>query len=260
MPLVTEDEIIITDPESEYAPLVNALHGEVVRISINSNQYINPLDLNLDYSEEEDPVALKMDFIFSFMELAAGRKSGLKPEEKSILDRCVQLIYQPYLQDPRPGNLPILEDLYARLLEIDEPNARYLATVLEIYVTGSYKVFNHHTNVNTDNRLICFDIRELGKQLKKAGPVGDPGPGLESGHPQPGCPRKPPGSIRTNFHLMLKEEQTAAYRLKSGNASASGAVFHGYHPKTSRTSLASREIENILDNSDFIYMLNQGQW
>src|SRR5690606_38794952 len=106
----------------------------------------NPLDLNLDYSEEEDPVALKMDFIFSFIELAAGRKSGLTPEEKSVLDRCIQLIYQKYLQEPIPENLPILEDLYARLLEMSEPDAKYLATVLEIYVKGSYKVFNHQTN------------------------------------------------------------------------------------------------------------------
>ena len=167
--LITDDDIIITDPESEYAPLVNALHGQVVKISVNSDQYINPLDLNLDYSDEQDPVALKMDFVFSFCELAANRKSGLKPEEKSVLDRGVQIIYRPYMENPVPENLPILEDLYNVLLEMEEPDARYLATVLEIYVTGSYKVFNHRTNVNLNNRLICFDIRELGKQLKKLG-------------------------------------------------------------------------------------------
>lgn len=254
--LVTEDEIFITDPESEYAPLVNALQGEVVRISINSSQYINPLDLNLDYSEEEDPVALKMDFIFSFMELAAGRKSGLKPEEKSVLDRCVQLIYQPYLQDPKPANLPILENLYVRLLEIVEPSARYLATVLEIYVTGSYKVFNHHTNVNTDNRLICFDIRELGKQLKKLGMlvIQDQ---VWNRITRNRAAKKTTWFYQDEFHLMLKEEQTAAYSVEIWKRFRKWGGIPTAITQNVKDLLASREIENILDNSDFIYMLNQ---
>ena len=254
--LVTEDDIIITDPESEYAPLVRALQGEVVRISINSNQYINPLDLNLDYSEEEDPVALKMDFIFSFMELAAGRKSGLKPEEKSVLDRCVQLIYQKYLQDSIPENLPILEDLYIRLMEMEEPDARYMATVLEIYVKGSYKVFNHQTNVDTQNRLICFDIRELGKQLKKLGMlvIQDQ---VWNRVTRNRAAKKTTWFYQDEFHLMLREEQTAAYSVEIWKRFRKWGGIPTAITQNVKDLLASREIENILDNSDFIYMLNQ---
>jgi hypothetical protein len=254
--LVTEDDIIITDPESEYAPLVNALQGEVVRISINSNQYINPLDLNLDYSEEEDPVALKMDFIFSFMELAAGRKRGLKPEEKSVLDRCIQLIYQKYLELPKPENLPILEDLYLCLLEMEEPDAKYLATVLEIYVKGSYKVFNHQTNVDTQNRLICFDIRELGKQLKKLGMlvIQDQ---VWNRVTRNRASRKTTWFYQDEFHLMLQEEQTAAYSVEIWKRFRKWGGIPTAITQNVKDLLASREIENILDNSDFIYMLNQ---
>jgi len=254
--LVTEDEIIITDPESEYAPLVSALQGEVVKIAINSNQYINPLDLNLDYSEEEDPVALKMDFIFSFIELAAGRKSGLRPEEKSVLDRCIQLIYQAYLQDPKPENLPILEDLYTQLLSMSEPDARYLATVLEIYVKGSYKVFNHRTNVDTQNRLICFDIRELGKQLKKLGMlvIQDQ---VWNRVTKNRASKKTTWFYQDEFHLMLREEQTAAYSVEIWKRFRKWGGIPTAITQNVKDLLASREIENILDNSDFIYMLNQ---
>lgn len=254
--LVTEDDIIITDPESEYAPLVRALQGEVVRISINSNQYINPLDINLDYSDEEDPVALKMDFIFSFIELAAGRKNGLKPEEKSVLDRCTQLIYQKYLENPIPEHLPVLGDLYNRLLEMKETDANYLATVLEIYVKGSYKVFNHHTNVDTKNRLICFDIRELGKQLKKLGMlvIQDQ---VWNRVTRNRASKKTTWFYQDEFHLMLREEQTATYSVEIWKRFRKWGGIPTAITQNVKDLLASREIENILDNSDFIYMLNQ---
>lgn len=254
--LITDDDIIITDPESEYAPLVEALHGQVIRISVNSDQYINPLDLNLDYSEEEDPIALKMDFVFSFCELAANRKSGLKPEEKSVLDRGIQMIYRTYMDDPIPENLPILEDLYRVLLAMEEPDAKFLATVLEIYVTGSYKVFNHRTNVNTDNRLICFDIRELGKQLKKLGMlvIQDQ---VWNRVTKNRAAQKTTWFYQDEFHLMLKEEQTAAYSVEIWKRFRKWGGIPTAITQNVKDLLASREIENIFDNSDFIYMLNQ---
>lgn len=167
--LITEDDIIICDPEAEYYPLVEALHGQVVRISPVSTQYINPMDLNLNYSEEDNPLSLKSDFILSLCELIVGGKNGLEPVEKTIIDRCVRLVYQNYLSDPVPENMPILQDLYDLLRNQDEPEAQRLATALEIYVTGSLNVFNHQTKVDINNRIVCFDIRELGKQLKKIG-------------------------------------------------------------------------------------------
>ena len=169
--LITEDDIIICDPESEYSPLVNALHGQVIRISPVSSQYINPMDLNLNYSEEDNPLSLKSDFILSLCELIVGGKNGLEPVEKTIIDRCVRLVYQDYLADPVPEKMPILEDLYNLLRGQDEPEAQRLATALEIYVTGSLNVFNHQTNVDINNRIVCFDIKELGKQLKKIGMI-----------------------------------------------------------------------------------------
>ena len=167
--LITEDDIIICDPEAEYFPLVQALHGQVVRVSPVSDQYINPMDLNLNYSEEDNPLSLKADFILSLCELIVGGKNGLEPVEKTIIDRCVRLVYQEYLADPMPEKMPILEDLYNLLRKQEEPESQRLATSLEIYVTGSLNVFNHRTNVDINNRIVCFDIKELGKQLKKIG-------------------------------------------------------------------------------------------
>lgn len=167
--LVTEDDIIICDPEAEYGPLVERLHGQVIKISPTSTDYINPMDLNLNYSEEENPLSLKSDFILSLCELIVGGKEGLQPVEKTIIDRCVRLIYRDYLNDPRPENMPILEDLYNELRRQDEKEAQYIATALEIYVTGSLNVFNHRTNVNIKSRVVSYDIKELGKQLKKIG-------------------------------------------------------------------------------------------
>ena len=177
--LITEDDIIVCDPEAEYSALVQALHGQVVRVSPVSDQYINPMDLNLNYSEVE----------------------------KTIIDRCVRLVYQEYLADPVPEKMPILEDLYNLLRKQEEPEAQRLATSLEIYVTGSLNVFNHQTNVDINNRIVCFDIKELGVEIWKR--------------------FRKWGGIPTGITQNIKD------------------------------LLSSREIENIFENSDFIYMLNQ---
>ncbi|WP_418434756.1 VirB4-like conjugal transfer ATPase, CD1110 family, partial [Anaerotignum lactatifermentans] len=173
--LLTNDDIIICDPEAEYFSLVQRLNGQVIRLSPTGKgidgkpQYVNPMDLNLDYSDDESPLSLKSDFILSLCELIAGGKDGLQPVQKTIIDRCVRLVYQTYLNDPRPENMPILEDLYNLLRVQEEKEAQYIATALEIYVTGSLNVFNHRTNVNINKRIVCYDIKELGKQLKKIG-------------------------------------------------------------------------------------------
>lgn len=166
--LVTNDDIIICDPEAEYGPLVERLHGQVIKISPTSQHYINPMDLNLNYSDDENPLSLKSDFILSLCELIVGGKDGLMPVEKTIIDRCVRMVYRNYLNDPRPENMPILEDLYNELRSQEEKEAQYIATALEIYVSGSLNVFNHRTNINIENRIVSFDIKELGKQLKKS--------------------------------------------------------------------------------------------
>ena len=164
--LVTKDDIIICDPEAEYFPLVHRLGGQVIKISPTSSQYVNPMDMSLNYSEDDNPLALKSDFILSFCELAAGGRNGLEPVEKTVIDRAVRIVYRPYLADPKPENVPILEDLYDEIKRQPEPEAQRIAAALELYVHGSLNVFNHRTNVDINNRLVCFDIKELGKQLK----------------------------------------------------------------------------------------------
>lgn len=168
--LVTTDDILICDPEAEYYPLVNYLGGQVIKIGQSSKHYINPLDINLNYSDDDDPVSLKADFILSFMELVVGGKTGLKPEEKSAIDFAVSRIYTKYFENPVPENMPILQDLYNELLSHKEDLvSQHIAQCMYLYVEGSNNLFNHHTNVDLDNRIICFDIKSLGKTLKKLG-------------------------------------------------------------------------------------------
>ena len=170
-----KDDIIICDPEGEYTPLVMRLHGQVIKISPTGKGYdgkpcyLNPMDINLDYSDDENPLSLKSDFILSLCELIVGGKEGLQPVEKTIIDRCVRLVYRDYLNDPVPEKMPVLGDLYETLRAQEEKEAQYVATALEIYVNGSLNVFNHRTNVDVTNRVVCYDIKELGKQLKKIG-------------------------------------------------------------------------------------------
>ena len=156
--LVTDDDVIICDPEAEYTPLVNCLEGQVIKISPTSTHYINPMDINESYSEDDNPLALKADFILSLCELIVGGEEGLQPIEKTVIDRCVHQIYQHYFEDPKPGNMPLLEDLYHALLQQEEKEAHRVATALEIYVKGSLNLFNHRTNVDINNRFVCYDI------------------------------------------------------------------------------------------------------
>ena len=254
--LVTDDDVIICDPESEYSPLVNKLNGQCIVISPSSSQYINPMDINSNYSEEDNPVALKADFILSLCELIVGGKDGLQPVEKTVIDRCVHQIYQTYFNDPKPENMPILEDLYNALLEQEEKEARHVATALEIYVKGSLNLFNHRTNVDIHNRLVCYDIKQLGKQLKKIGMlvVQDQVWGRVTTNRNAG---KATRYYMDEFHLLLKEEQTAAYSVEIWKRFRKWGGIPTGITQNVKDMLRSPEIANILENSDFIYMLNQ---
>ena len=254
--LTTTDDIIICDPEAEYYPLVNRLNGQVVKISPTSTQYINPLDINLNYSEDENPIALKADFILSLCELIVGGKNGLEPIEKTIIDRSVRMVYRDYLANPDTAEMPILQDLYDLMLKQTEPEAQRIATALEMYVTGSLNVFNHRTNVDMNNRLICFDIKELGKQLKKIGMLVV----QDCVWNRVTVNRAEHKSTRyyiDEFHLLLKEEQTAAYSCEIWKRFRKWGGIPTGLTQNVKDLLASREIENIFENSDFIYMLNQ---
>jgi len=254
--LVTDDDIIICDPEAEYGPLVERLHGQVIRISPTSPHYINPMDLNLNYSDEENPLSLKSDFILSLCELIVGGKEGLQPVEKTVIDRCVRLVYRDYLADPKPENMPILEDLYNALRMQEEKEAHYIATALEIYVTGSLNVFNHRTNVDIHSRIVSYDIKELGKQLKKIGMliVQDQVWNRVTVNREA---RKSTRYYIDEMHLLLKEEQTAAYSVEIWKRFRKWGGIPTGITQNVKDLLSSREVENIFENSDYIYMLNQ---
>ena len=254
--LSTDDDIIICDPEAEYAPLVEKFHGQVIKISPNSTQYINPMDINMNYSEDDNPIALKADFILSLCELIVGGKDGLQPVEKTVIDRCIHKIYNRYFENPVPENMPLLEDLYNELLKQDEAEAIHVATALEIYVSGSLNVFNHRTNVNINNRLVCYDIKELGKQLKKIGMlvVQDQVWGRVTANRNSGRSTR---YYMDEFHLLLKEEQTAAYSVEIYKRFRKWGGIPTAITQNVKDLLASKEVENIFENCDFIYMLNQ---
>ena len=266
--LNTKDDILICDPEAEYFPLVNRLEGQVIKISPTSTQYVNPMDINLNYSEDDNPLALKSDFILSFCELAAGGRNGLEPVEKTVIDRAVRIVYRPYIADPRPENMPLLEDLYNALLKYEpkdvapemqkeaKQKAVRIANSLVLYVHGSQNYFNHRTNVDSQNRIMCFDIRDLGNQLKELGML------IVQDAVWNRVSQNRERKIATRyycdeFHLLLKERQTAIYSVEIWKRFRKwGGIPTGLTQNVG-DFLKSEEIEGILGNSDFVYLLNQ---
>ena len=256
--LVTNDDIYVCDPEAEYNPLIHALRGQVVKLSPTSRDYLNPLDININYSDEENPLALKSDFVLSFCELIIGGRDGLEPIEKTVIDRSVTRIYQKYFENPTPQNMPILEDLYEEIKKQPEQEAGRIASALELYVKGSLNVFNHHTNVDISNRIVCFDIKELGKQLKKLGMLVV----QDQIWNRVTINRNEHKSTRyycDEFHLLLKDEQTAAYSVEIWKRFRKWGGIPTGITQNVKDLLSSAEIENIFENSDYIYMLNQAQ-
>lgn len=252
--LKTQDDIIICDPEGEYYPLVDHLNGQVIRISSASDQYINPMDIELN-SNEGDPISIKSDFLISLCEIIVGGEFGLEAFERSIIDRCVRKIYINYSKNPIPENMPLLEDLYNELKKAGEDAVR-VATSMELFVTGSHNVFNHRTNVDMDNRIICFDIKTLGTQLKKVGMLIV----QEMVWNRVSANRAEKKSTRyyiDEFHLLLKEKQTARYSAEIWKRFRKWGGIPTGITQNVKDLLLSKEIENIFDNSDFIYLLNQ---
>ena len=253
--LNTKDDILICDPEAEYFPLVNRLEGQVIKISPTSTQYVNPMDINLNYSEDDNPLALKSDFILSFCELAAGGRNGLEPVEKTVIDRAVRIVYRPYIADPHPENMPLLEDLYDEIKRQPEPEAQRIAAALELYVYGSLNVFNHRTNVDINNRIVCFDIKELGKQLKSLGMlvIQDQVWNRVSQNRDQG---KSTWYFVDEFHLLLRGE-VGSWSVEIWKRFRKWGGIPTGITQNIKDLLSSPEIENIFENSDFVYLLNQ---
>ena len=257
--LTTTDDIIVCDPEGEYFPLVQALHGQLIRIASNSEQHINPMDISIDDYLFENPmeiIADKSDFLISLCEIIVGGRYGLSSEERSVIDKCVQRIYKDFIESkPTAEKMPLLSDLQNELKKEGEVALR-VSNSLEMFVNGSQNLFNHHTNIDMQNRLICFDIKELGNQLKKVGMliVQDTVWNRVSQNREK---KKITRYYIDEFHLLLKEEQTAKYSAEIWKRFRKwGGVPTGITQNV-KDLLQSQEVENIFDNSDFVYMLNQ---
>jgi hypothetical protein len=255
--LHTDDDLLFLDPEHEYLSLCQQLSGQIIRLAPDSGDYINPLDVDLSVDTGENPLLMKADFIMSFCELIlSASHGGLKPIEKSVIDRCIPKIYREYLKRPKPEHMPVLGDLYQCLKQQGESQAQELATALELYVSGSLSYLNHRTNVNINNRVVCYDISALGQNLKKPGMLT-----VQNNIWQRTTVNRYAGKTTRifldEFHLLLKEPQTAAYtaeiykRFRKWNGIPTALT------QNVKDLLDSPEIENILENSDFILMLNQ---
>lgn len=251
--LITDDDIAILDPEAEYAPLVQKLNGQVIKISPLSKQFINPMDISLDNMEEENPLILKSDFILSLFEVMMGK---VQADERSIIDSCLQQVYMPYFVDPQNTQMPILEDLYNTILQRNSPQAKHIADCMAIYVTGSLNVFNHRTNVDISNRVVCFDTKELGNALKEFGMlvVQDQIWGRVSRN------RNDKKSTRyyiDEMHLLLGKEQTANYTVEIWKRFRKWGGIPTGLTQNVKDFLCSPQVANIFENSDFVYLLNQ---
>lgn len=252
--LVTDDDVIICDPEGEYGNLVKQFNGEVIKVSAKSKDYLNPLDINMNYGDGDNPLKDKANFIMSLFELVVGGL-GLTAAEKSVIDRCLPKIYQKYFDNPIPENMPILEDLYNQLLSQDEVVGQKLATELEIYVKGSLNVFNNRSNVDMNKQLLCFDIKELGTQLRKIGMLVIQDQVWNKVSLNRG--KKATRYYIDEFHLLLKDAQTASYSVEIWKRFRKWGGIPTGITQNVKDLLTSMEIENIFDNTDFILMLNQ---
>jgi type IV secretory pathway VirB4 component len=229
-----------------------------VEIAPNSNHHINPLDIQLDNADDENPLALKADFILSLMELIVGGKDGLQPVERTVIDRCVRLLYKDFINDPATAKMPILQDLYKLLNGQPEPESKRLATALEIYVTGSLNVFNHETNVDLDSRLVCLDLKQLGGGLRTIAMLIMQDlvwSRVSKNHVE----GKATWCYFDEFHQLLQDELTASYCVTIWKMLRTKGCIPTALTQNSKDLLASRQVENILENSDFMVLLSQAQ-
>ena len=267
--LVTKDDILICDPESEYYPVVEELGGEVIRLAADSTDYLNPMDIQLSHKNDREALRLKADFIITLCDMIAGDGKGLANDEKGIVDRCIEGIYREYFKNPIPERMPILEDLYNALIayepkDVKDPalamdakaKATRIAQSLVLYVYGSQNYFNHHTNVDSNNRIICFDIRDLGATLKDLGML------IVQDAVWNRVSRNRERKISTRyycdeFHLLLRDPQTAQYSVEMWKRFRKWGGIPTGLTQNVQDFLLSPQIEGILGNSDFIYLLNQ---
>lgn len=249
--LSTEDDILICDPEGEYSELVKALGGEVISISASSRDHINAMDMTEGYGDGVNPVVDKSEFILSLFEQLD--KKGLGPKEKSIIDRCTALVYDDY---NKTGEMPTLITLREKLLEQDEKEAHELALSLELFTSGSLNVFAHPTNVDTNSRIISYDIYKLGKQLKTMGllVITDALINRVSENYRKG---KRTHIFIDEIHVLFENEYSATFFNSAWRQFRKRNAYPTAITQNVEYLLSSVEASTMLSNSEFIVMLNQ---
>ena len=255
---IPKDRIIIVDPMGEYAPLVRRLGGQVVEIAPGSPSHINPMDIQLDLDDDESPLSMKADFLLSLCELVVGGKDGLQPIEKTVIDRCVRQIYRDMALGIGDGKPPLLQDLYEELLKQPEPEARRVATALELYCTGSLNLFNHQTNVKLTSHIVCIVLKGLGENLRKIAMhvTNDFVTSAVNVNFHSGVST---WCYFDEFHILLRDALTASYFVAVWKMLRKKGCVPSALTQNVKDLLASREIEAILDNTDFMILLSQAQ-
>ncbi len=249
--LSTDDDILICDPEGEYSALVKAMGGEVIGISASSKDHINAMDMTEGYGDGANPVVDKSEFILSLFEQLD--KKGLGPKEKSIIDRCTALVYDDY---SKTGVVPTLMSLRAKLLEQPEREAHELALSLELFTNGSLNVFAHETNVNTNSRIISYDIYKLGKQLKTMGllVITDAMINRVSENYRKG---KRTHIFIDEIHVLFENEYSATFFNSAWRQFRKRNAYPTAITQNVEYLLSSVDASTMLSNSEFIVMLNQ---
>ena len=249
-------EVIVIDPEREYTPLAEALQGEVIHISAGSKAHVNPLEINNDYADDDDPVILKTDFVLSLCDMLVGGNMGLSPTQKTLIDRACRFAYKNYFESQK--EMPTLRDFSEILKQQPEEEAQQLAVELELYTEGSLSVFSHQTNVDTTKRFVVFDVKDLGKQLRSMGMLII----LDQIWNRITSNRN--AGRRTwvyidEIQLLFSNEYAENYFFELwSRARKWGAIPTGITQNVS-TLLSSLNAERMLSNSDFVLMLNQSQ-
>jgi len=254
--LTTKDRIIIVDPMGEYAPLARRLGGQVIEIAPDSPNHINPMDIQMSMSGDESPLSLKADFLLSLCELIVGGKDGLQPIERTVVDRCVRLVYRDIALGLNTEKIPTLQDLYEILCAQPEPEAKRIATALELYCTGSLNLFNHQTNVNLNSRVVCFVLKGMGEGLRKIAMhiTNELVSSAVSGNFSLGIAT---WCYFDEFHALLNDALTASYFVTIWKMLRKMYCIPSGLTQNVKFLLGSPEIENILENSDFMVLLSQ---
>ena len=256
--LTTNDRIIIVDPMGEYVPLARRLGGQIIEIAPDSPNHLNPMDIQLNLNGGDSPLSMKADFLLSLCELVLGGKEGLQPIERTVIDRCVRLVYREMALGLEPEKTPLLQDLYEELLKQPEPEAQRVATALELYCTGSLNLFNHPTNVRTDNRVVCIVLKGMGENLRKiAMHITDEfvTQAVEDNFRE----GMATWCYFDEFHVLLRDQLTASYFVAVWKMLRKKGCVPSALTQNVKDLLASREIEAILDNTDFMILLSQAQ-